>query len=322
MSRMTCFVPVAALFRTLFHVAAFAVFSSVALAQLNVAHDDCYKPLQDYSSKLRTFAESEESRKDFDGIKSLAEKYVERLNAMAERIRAIGGQFSDSSNRSWASDVRGATLDAISRAKDKADALRQRADSKSDTKSETHDLQEALAGLSDRYRDLWKAHESRLKQLSDDQTAARDKWYAETKDDRKPLDEAMAQWNAIREKLDEISRKRSDSSKRFLAAAADADRARTDLHGARLTPDEFRSRYETYSRTFEVMLAAMKAADQLEKEVSDTEKALDAAWAKCQQMESAFEREFSEGNSLLNNELKAVILRAAEFVQEYRSFGL
>ena len=303
-------------------VASVFLDAGTAHAQLNKAYDDYYKPMQEYGSTLKRFADSDDSRREYDAVKSLSEKYVDRLERMADPVNSIGSRFADSQNRDWAGNVSRRTLSSIAKAKDKADAVRRKADSKSDAKSEIADLQQALTDLSDNFKDLWKSHEERRQKLIDETIAAREKWLNATKDDRKPLDEAQRLWGAAREREVAVTGKRNDAMRAYLSAIDANDRARSALFsGGTVTPDELKSRREAYSKSFDSMLAAKKSAMQLETEIAESGKVVQSALADVQKAWDAYEKQFRSGDSILATDLMAAHQRAAEFAAEYKQFS-
>ena len=247
----------------------------IARAQLNDAYNDGYKPMLDLASDLQKLVETESRRGEHAAVKELADKYIQRLDRIIAAAGNIGVRFKDGDNDSWARAARSATFALAKEARSRAEAIRSQADNKLDCLAQVRRLQETLAQLSDEFKKCWRAHEDRLRDLTDRYNSTRQRWWDETKEDRRPIDDMSKKVEALREKRNDLQAKSDAAGKLYLNAQDQCDKARGELFrtGIDRSPDEVNRRYEEWKKAEDLVKRVAELAVNAEKDAADAARA-------------------------------------------------
>jgi hypothetical protein len=292
--------------------------SRASWAQLNKAHDECYRPMMDLSGKLNDCVNNAESRAKYDDVKSLAENYQSRLERMISYEESLGKEFKDSLNRDWANNMRRNLLDSTKLARERAESLKKKAGDKQDCAVEVKALAESLAKLSDSYKTTVTAHNDWLKKVLDDYTAVQNTWYDATKDDRKQIDESQIKYLQAVEKRKSMLEKQAKASEAFQKILEDDQKFRQTFQEAKdKRTDDVEKAQAAYKASRELVKRVGALLNEMEKEVKSLENEVLDRHAELMVALETYEKEAVQSDTTLTKEVLPRYNRMQEMKAEY-----
>jgi hypothetical protein len=277
-----------------------------------------YRPAMELGDYLKEFVGSAEKRENYDAVKALGDKYVEKLNLVTAGIESAGKDIADGDVRDKIQVALSAGKQAAARCRDRAEKFRDKGANKQNCLADAIELQKEMEQFSKDMDKGWQELKEYGAVLDERFQSSQGRWEDLAKSVSKDVEDLGRRANEAREKAKDQRAKANEYARIAQGAREQADKLRAELFSrdAKLAPSDVESKFDTYTKTAELVARAFAAQTDAEKTAADTDRQYADAQAAFQKAADEFLKKEGE----LNDLFKQVILhrkRLAYFRKEY-----